>query len=100
VLLISFLAEQERVLSSGKGEASYTVQADIFSFGIILFEMFHPPFQTYMERAETLTKLRGDHASRLSNGSPRTMASSDFRAIAADRFPPLFLSSTTEQCQR
>ena len=92
--------EQERTMSSGRGEASYTVQADIFSFGIILFEMFHPPFQTYMERAETLTRLRGDHASRVSIGNPRTMASHDFCALAAERFTPNFISSTTEQCQR
>lgn len=29
-----------------KGAGSYNVQVDIYSFGIILFEMFHPPFDT------------------------------------------------------
>ena len=38
--------EQERALIKHKGESAYGVQADIFSFGIILFEMFHPPFET------------------------------------------------------
>ena len=31
-----------------KVNASYNVQADMYSLGIILFEMFHPPFETYM----------------------------------------------------
>jgi len=38
----------------------YDFKADIFSFGVILFEMLHPPFSTYMERANILTCLRGD----------------------------------------
>ena len=42
----------------GDGTGSYTVQADIFSFGIVLFEMFSRPFDTYMERSENLAKLR------------------------------------------
>ena len=43
--------EQERT--------NYDTKADIFSLGIVLFEMFHPPFSTMMHRAETLEKLRG-----------------------------------------
>ena len=38
--------EQEHALTKHKGESAYGVQADIFSLGIILFEMFHPPFET------------------------------------------------------
>ena len=43
-----------------RSDKRYTVQADIFSLGVILFEMFHPPFSTYMERAKTLSILTGD----------------------------------------
>jgi serine/threonine protein kinase len=40
--------EQEGIPSkfAKKGDSSYNVQADIFSLGIILFEMFYPPFET------------------------------------------------------
>lgn len=38
--------EQEHALTRQKGESTYGVQADLFSLGIILFEMFHPPFET------------------------------------------------------
>jgi serine/threonine protein kinase len=36
--------EQER------GESAYNVKADIFSLGVIIFEMFHPPFETVRSR--------------------------------------------------
>ncbi len=49
--------------SGENSDSSYDVKADIFSFGIILFEMFCPPFSTYMERANNLTVLRGDEQS-------------------------------------
>jgi translation initiation factor 2-alpha kinase 4 len=52
--------EQEgRNLNVTKGRPSYDTKADIFSLGIVLFEMFHPPFSTMMHRAETLEQLRG-----------------------------------------
>jgi len=38
--------EQEHALMRQKGESAYGVQADLFSLGVILFEMFHPPFET------------------------------------------------------
>lgn len=38
--------EQEHSLAKSKSESAYGVQADIFSLGVILFEMFHPPFET------------------------------------------------------
>jgi serine/threonine protein kinase len=41
--------EQEGTRSKSKslrGDSSYNVQVDVYSLGIILFEMFHPPFST------------------------------------------------------
>jgi len=75
-----------------KGEPSYTVQADIFSLGIVLFEMFSPPFPTYMERAGTLTTLRGD--------KERQPANSDFAEESRRRFPEAFIESAPESVQR
>lgn len=36
----------------------YGVKADIYSFGIIFFEMCHPPFKTEMERYKILEDIR------------------------------------------
>lgn len=72
--------------SAAQGDSSYTVQADIFSLGIILFEMFYPPFPTYMERADTLTRLRGD-GGRFVEEKPE------------DRFPESFVTTTPENAQ-
>ena len=41
-----------------KRDTSYGVEADIYSLGIVIFEMFSPSFGTYMERSETLNRLR------------------------------------------
>ena len=38
--------EQEGRPSTAKGDSSYSMKADLFSLGIVLFEMFHPPFDT------------------------------------------------------
>lgn len=47
--------EQEGTVTSST--SGYGVKADIYSLGIIIFEMFHPAFQTYMERAYALSHL-------------------------------------------
>lgn len=52
--------EQEGIFSplkGSKGDSSYGLKADIYSLGIVIFEMYHPKFSTYMERSETLKKL-------------------------------------------
>ncbi|VEU40406.1 unnamed protein product [Pseudo-nitzschia multistriata] len=53
--------EQAGILSARKGRgsdsSSYGVKADIYSLGIVIFEMYHPRFGTYMERSETLNRL-------------------------------------------
>jgi eukaryotic translation initiation factor 2-alpha kinase 4 len=40
------------------GKVIYNQKVDIYSLGIILFEMFHPPLSTVMERIMVLTDLR------------------------------------------
>lgn len=40
------------------GKTHYNKKVDIYSLGIILFEMTHPPFTTHMERCKTLSNLR------------------------------------------
>lgn len=40
----------------------YNQKADMFSLGILFFEMWSPPFTTLMERAQALTGLRERHA--------------------------------------
>lgn len=100
--------EQEGKVSTSvkKGDSSYTVQADIFSFGVILFELFHPPFSTYMERAETLTTLRGDKLVDPSSNVKHDerpqlpLIVDDFKRKAAERFPKSFVESVPESAQR
>jgi serine/threonine protein kinase len=100
--------EQEGSSTRNKTDSfSYTVQADIFSFGVILFEMFHPPFATYMERAENLTILRGDRSihphdrgSRTKEQLPTEVGKQDFRLRALGRFPEAFVDSVPENAQR
>lgn len=38
----------------GKHDSSYDSKADLFSMGIVLFEMFHPPFETVSYHADGL----------------------------------------------
>lgn len=45
-------------LSHSAWKSIYGCKVDIYSFGIIFFEMCHPPFDTHMERCEVLGKLR------------------------------------------
>lgn len=99
--------EQEHALRKQKGgESGYGVQADLFSLGVILFEMFHPPFETYMERAETLSQLRGDTVSaelREEWARRKVDWTSDdpaWKEQAQQRFPASFLESAPENAQR
>jgi len=99
--------EQEGNFSTrdGKGDSVlYDLKADIFSFGIILFEMFHAPFETYMERADTLTTLRGDHRTKQNRLTPEGgwihASDADFRSCVGDRFPSNFASAVPPSAQR
>lgn len=42
------------------GWASYDERADLFSLGVLAFEVFHP-FSTGMERVKILGSLQADH---------------------------------------
>eukprot|EP00588_Corethron_pennatum_P014419 CAMPEP_0194277742 /NCGR_PEP_ID=MMETSP0169-20130528/9981_1 /TAXON_ID=218684 /ORGANISM="Corethron pennatum, Strain L29A3" /LENGTH=1501 /DNA_ID=CAMNT_0039021777 /DNA_START=51 /DNA_END=4557 /DNA_ORIENTATION=+ len=71
----------------------YGCGADIFSLGIILFEMLSPPFSTYMERALTLTRLRGDTWLQRGVAAPVSVAeggATDCAEPDEGRFPPNF----------
>jgi serine/threonine protein kinase len=59
--------EQEASTSKNatKGAASYNVQVDMYSLGIILFEMFHPPFETVRNIVESSLLMRPSHATLL-----------------------------------
>lgn len=90
--------EQEGLLVKMRGkknDSSYDSKADIFSMGIVLFEMFNPPFETYMERADTLTKLRGDHVHphKAGEGGHAENEKGEKRVRFEDRFPPSFAKS-------
>ena len=74
--------EQEGIFSPMKGsksDTSYGLKADIYSLGIVIFEMYHPKFSTYMERSETLNNLI--------SGNPE------------ERFPPAFSESAPKNAQ-
>lgn len=46
-----YRAPEQETSSRGKQDRSYGAEADIYSLGVILFELFHPPFETVRERA-------------------------------------------------
>ncbi|CAB9500620.1 eIF-2-alpha kinase GCN2 [Seminavis robusta] len=87
-------------VKGGKHDSSYGSKADMFSMGIVLFEMFHPPFETYMERAEILTKLRGDHVAASKTTQDGGDADLQKRVRFEDRFPPAFAKSAPENVKR
>ena len=94
-------------LTSEKSDKWYTTQADIFSLGVILFEMFHPPFTTYMERAETLMKLRGDkvspHEGVYTEQDDRLkldISDEELKRLSQERFPTSFISTIPGNAQR
>lgn len=51
----------EVLYSTGPPSARYSDKIDIFSLGIIFFEMCHPPWETQMERYEVICNLRKEN---------------------------------------
>lgn len=107
--------EQAGTQYSGKGRNDYDMKADIFSLGIIIFEMFFS-FSTKMERATILMQLRGDTVgSKSSHHSNKEVSmssistqkdsiqyivdSEDWRQVAKQRFPKAFMD-TPENIQK
>lgn len=45
-------------LKKGPAKSVYTIKSDIYSFGIVFFEMCNPPFNTAQERDKVLSALR------------------------------------------
>jgi translation initiation factor 2-alpha kinase 4 len=100
--------EHSSFLKSKHG-GSYDSRADIFSLGIVAFEMFHPHFATYMERAEKLTRLRGDSRDlmqSLSKGASEPLFTSEghiignWEEVADRRLPSEFRASVPENAQK
>lgn len=87
---------------SGRDDTTYDMKADIFSFGVVLFEIFSNPFSTYMERAETLLRLRGENPAdpSLSSSKQQNGTKKDWRAKAKERFPESFVSTVPEAAQQ
>ena len=93
-----------------RNSGSYDSKVDIFSLGISAFEMFHQkPFDTYMERAEQLSRLRGDTrdvAQSLSEGVSAPLFTKegtiigDWEEVADRRLPPEFRASVPENAQK
>lgn len=45
-------------LAENASQSTYSQKVDMYTLGIILFEMIHPPFETGMERVQTIMALR------------------------------------------
>lgn len=59
-----------------QGWASYDAKVDVYSLGIVLFEIWAAPFGTYMERVTLLQKLRsGEDPAQLRPDIPTTVSS-------------------------
>lgn len=56
-----YRAPEQDSLSLSSPRMVYDSLVDIYSLGIILFELCHEPFQTGMERVETIKRLRNLH---------------------------------------
>jgi len=102
-----YVAPEQEMKRSKRGEVSYDSKADIFSLGVVLFEMFMPPFPTDMERADVLTTLRGDVSKTATNDaaikplfSRDGVIAEDWQEMAKERFPPTFLHFATENAQK
>ena len=105
--------EQEKGnhLRSKQGGTSYDSKADMFSLGVTMFEMFmlKPLGETYMERAEILTALRGETRNNTAKGlssedgalfSEEGEIIGDWQRVADHRFPEYFRNSVPVNAQK
>jgi len=53
----------------------YDEKADMYSLGIIFFEMWQPKFDTYMERSSTIAALRANPDKVLAERMPKNVGS-------------------------
>jgi translation initiation factor 2-alpha kinase 4 len=100
-----FYVAPEQFNKTKHSDSSYGSKADIFSLGVLLFEMFNlRPFATYMERAMTLTTLRGDSKTLVDNQVPIFSNDGsiigDWQAAAHLRFPDGFCQSVPTSAQQ
>lgn len=45
-------------------QQKYDAKADMYSFGVVLFELWHPPFSTIMERLRTLDMVKDNEGKK------------------------------------
>jgi serine/threonine protein kinase len=92
--------EQEQPSRLKRRYKDYDVKADIFSLGIIIFELFHPPFSTLMERAENLLRLRTEHPN-LKALSPDDFKNNDtWKSRRKLYFSDSFIKSSPDNVQK
>ena len=105
--------ERSKCLRSKHGEGSYDSKADMFSLGVLLFEMFLlKPIPTFMERAVILTALRGEkRGGMLANevageGQTESLFSEegeiigDWQRVSEQRFPESFRTTASLNAQK
>lgn len=92
--------EQEQPSRLKRRYRDYDVKADIFSLGIIIFELFHPPFCTLMERSENLRRLRSEYPN-LKPISPEDFKTSDaWKSRLKLYFSESFVKSSPDNVQK
>ena len=95
--------EQELILRSKRGDR-YDSKADMFSLGVLLFEMFMlKAMPTYMERADILTRVRGETRGGMKSEalfSEDGKIIGDFEQASKQRFPQEFIQSVSPNAQK
>ena len=81
--------------NSSSADKGYDDKADMFSLGVILFKMCHPPFGTGMERLLVMKRLREERMLNCFLGlvkhtealwKPNSSAASDAKALLSAKF--------------
>jgi len=107
-----YMAPEQQLGFISRSKSSYSSKADIYSLGVLLFEMFmlKPVGSTFMERAEVLTTLRGETRNTAAGSTPIEESTSlfneegvvigDWNHLAGQRFPEHFRSNVPENAQK